>query len=240
MELSRLLRRGLLVAAIAAGGWLLSVVFAGTASADEAPQNTPAQSGGLLGGLVNGLTGTLGGVTSTVTGITETLAQDAPPPAAAQDEEPVVDLPVLLSGSASGSASTERDPGLPPPDLTPAPTPAPQVTAPPPPPVVVTPPAPTPPPAPPAPVPPAPAPTAGTEHAGDGVPGPAPVKTPTTPANSGTIVSLAHDGYAGAKSTHGVLPAQTTFHPADAGFTTRSRAVSAAGRVAGLPASSPD
>jgi hypothetical protein len=249
MELSRLLRRGLLVAAIAAGGWLLSVAFASTASADEAPPNTTqTHSGGLLGGLVNGLSGALGGVTTTVTGITESLVDtsgDLQQPDPAQDVVPIVDLPSLVGGSSSGSASTDRLPPLdesrdlapatpvvvpPPPAVVPPPVPTPLPETP----VAVVPPAPAAPPAAPAPD------STGSDQAGGGVPEPQPVKTPTTPATSGTTMSSAHDNPGGARSTHGVLPAQTTFHPADAGFTTRSRAVNAAGRVAGLPASSPD
>jgi hypothetical protein len=253
VELSRLLRRFLLVAALAAAGWLLSVVFAGSAGADEAPgQSQTSQSSGLLGGLVNGLTGALGGVTNTVSGITESLVDtsaDAQQPAPAQDQAPIVDLPGLLPGSSSGSAATTREPLL---DLTPdqprAATPPvvtpqpPVVVAPPTPPEPVI-PAPVVPPAPPTPPAPPAAADSGSptsEQAGDGAPAPRPVKAPTTPANSGTTVSSSHDSSGGARHTHGVLPAQATLHPADAGFTTRSRAVDAAGRVAGLPASSPD
>jgi len=101
---------------------------------------------------------------------------------------------------------------------------------------------------PPAPAAPPAAPQSGDGTSGDGTsgqaggdePAPQPVKTPTSPANSGTTASSSHDTSGGARSTHGVLPAQTTLHPADAGFSTRSRAVNAAGRIAGLPASSPD
>ncbi len=248
MELSRLLRRGLLVAAIAAAGWLLSVLFAGAASADEQPtdptQAQKTESGGLLGGLVGGLTGGVTDLTGSLVDTTGDLLSPAPPAESApvRDQEPILDLPALLTGSSSGSASTDRSDGLPRMDLAPAATPAQPVVVPPPP-AVVAPPVPPVPPATPAAVVPAPppaAPNSATEHAGGGHPEPQPVKTPAAPAGSGTTAANSHDNSGGAKGTHGVLPAQATLHPADAGFTTRSRAVNAAGRAAGLPASSPD
>lgn len=254
MELSRLLRRGLLVAAVATAGWLLSVVFAGAASADELPtdqtHSQKTQPGGLLGGLIGGLTGTLGGVTGKVTDITGSLVDTtgdllSPPPPAdpGSDPAPIVDLPALLSGSSSGSESTDPLRLDPPPAQTPAtpavapPTPAtiapPVSSAPPARPTVAVPPAPVTPPA-------TQNPGSPAEQAGENQREPEPVKSPTAPVGSGTTASSAHDNSGGAKGTHGVLPAQSTLHPADAGFTTRSRAVNAAGRAAGLPASSPD
>jgi hypothetical protein len=67
-----------------------------------------------------------------------------------------------------------------------------------------------------------------------------PVKTPAAPVAPGTSVSGSHDGPGSARGIHGVLTEQATFTPEQAGFTTRSRAADATGRVAGLPATSPD
>ena len=257
MELSPLLRRALFVAAVAVAGWLLSAAFAGTASADERPQDDSRgqHSGGLFGDLARGLTDTVGGVTGKVTDITETVIDTSgdvltpiahPPPAA----EPVAKLPAVLpAGSSSGNATTDRDDGQSRLDLVPTPittVPATLVVAPPP---VVTPPSTTAPvlpavtAAPAAPVAPAAqdlGDAAATEHAGDSTPEPQPVKAPASPGGSGTTASTAHDNSGSARGTHGVLPTQSELHPADAGFTSRSLATGAAGRVAGLPASSPD
>jgi hypothetical protein len=243
--LSRLLRRGLFVAVLAAAGWLLGAAFAGTASADELPGDNPqAQSSNLLGSLLNGLTGSLGGVTTTIVD----TAGDILSPAATQAPAPIVDLPSLLPaiGSASGGVTTDRDDVSRAETVAPVPVVTPPAPAVPPAAPVVAPPTPAPPVAPPVVVPvvpaaPAAAPDSGTtDHAGQGGSEPQPVKTPAAPASSGATVSTAHDNAGGARGTYGVLPSQATFHPADAGFTTRSRAVNAAGRAAGLPASSPD
>lgn len=259
VELSRLLRRALLVAAVATAGWLLSAAFAGTASADEMPddgtQNQKQQSGGLIGGLIGGLSDMLTGATDTVTDITGSLLgspddflppiTDAPP----APQEPIVDLPSTLpGGSSSGAATTDRtdgdvsrtDTAGTAPVIAPA---APVVT--PPEPVVIAPvhPAPVAPPVIAVPSAPVAAQNNGgsaAEQAGEGDSQPRPVKAPAAPAGSGTTVSSTHDNPGGARGTHGVLPTQATLHPADAGFTTRSRAGNAAGRATGLPASSPD
>lgn len=250
MELSRLLRRVLLVAAVAVAGWLLGVVFAGTAGADEHPEHD--LSGGFVGDLVGGLTETVGGVTDKVTDITGAVidtSDDVMAPIAPQPAEEA-QLPAILPGSSSGSATTDQYDALPRLDVIPAPivVPATPVVAPVAPPVVAPPsipafvrPAVTA-------VPAAPAPTAAAqdlggvaaEHAGEGNPEPRPVKAPAAPAGSGTTASSSHDSSGGARGTHGALPTQADLRPAGAGFTTRSRAVDAAGRVAGLPASSPD
>lgn len=267
VELSRLLRRALLVAAVAAAGWLLSAALAGTASADELPddgtrngtQNQKLQSGnGLLGGLIGGLSNVLTGATDTVTDVTGTLLRppaDLLPPIADEPpapEEPVVDLPSTLpAGSSSGGAATDRadasdvavsrtDTAVPAPVATPAvpvvPPPAPVVAAP----VRQEPAAPPVVAAPAAPVAAEDSGSGAAEQAGEGGSQPQPVKAPATPAGSGTTVSSTHDNPGSARGTHGVLPTQATLHPADAGFTTRSRAGDAAGRATGLPASSPD
>jgi hypothetical protein len=249
VEPSRLLRRALLVAAVAAAGWVLSAVFATVASADELPgDDTQAyRSDDVLGDLLGGLTDVVGGVTDRIADIGGSLVDTSgdvlPPPPAPDVQDPIAEI---LPGSSSGSASADRGDAPPRTEIPPAP--------------VVTPPAPVAPPPPVAPVAPAPvkkpvvtvpaapvAPpaahdtgSAATEHAGRGEPEPEPTKAPTAPAGSGTTVSTAHDNAGGARGTHGVLTAQAPLHPADAGFTTRSRAVDGAGRVAGLPASSPD
>lgn len=254
VELSRLLRRGLLVAAVAAAGWLLGVFFAGTAGADEVPTDDTQthkqeSGGGLLGEFVGGLTGALGGVTDKVADIPGSLVDtsgDILAPIVEAPQEPVAELPsVLPGGSSSGSATTDRDDGVSRVDTIVAPQVAAPVDAPPP--AAVAPPAEPVRVAPPVtPVTAAPAPTAAqdtsaaTEHAGEGDSPPRPVKAPASPASSGTTASQSHDTSGGARGAHGVLPTQATLHPADAGFTTRSLAVNAAGRLAGLPASSPD
>jgi outer membrane biosynthesis protein TonB len=254
VELSRLLRRGLLVAAIAAAGWLLSAVFAGSASADELPgdQQRPQEqsSGGLLGGLLGGLTHTVTGLTDTVVKVTGSVVDSTSTlltPVTQPAQEPIVDVPELLPAD-EWTGTTETDRVDPAPAPAPAPVPAPQPVAPAPRPIV---------PAPvqavaPAPVPPAaPAPqqaatqekkttTAADHHAGTGST-PEPVKSPAGPSGPGSTASAAHNDSGGARGAHGVLVSHTTLtHPADAGFTTRSRAVNAAGRDAGLPVSTPD
>lgn len=251
VEPSRLLRRALLVAAVAAASWVLSAVFANVASADELPgDDTQAyRSDDVLGDLLGGLTDVVGGVTDRVADIGGSLVDTSgdvlPPSSSPEVRDPIAETP---PGSSSGSASADRGDALPRTEITLPPAP------------VVRPPAPVVPPPPVAPVAPAPvrkpvvtvpaapvAPpaahdtgSAATEHAGRGEPEPEPTKAPTAPAGSGTTVSTAHDNTGGARGTHGVLTAQAPLHPADAGFTTRSRAVDGAGRVAGLPASSPD
>lgn len=255
VELGRLLRRGLLVAAIAAAGWLLSVVFAGSASADtvhgDQPQTQEQPSGGLLGGLLGGVTRTVTGLTETVAGITGPVADVTTTllvPVQKEAPEPVVEAPVLLpaDGWATGTAGTERaeTPVAPAPAPKPA-APAPRPAAPEPAPVKAA-----------ATVAAAPKPAAAPvtaprtavaeEHdpagdrAGTGS-DPEPVKTPAGPSTPGTSVSAAHDHPGNARATHGVLVSHAAHtHPADAGFTTRSRAVNAAGRDTGLPASTPD
>lgn len=246
VELSRLLRRGLLVIATAVAGWLLSALFATSAAADDGTTST--QSSGLLGGLLGGVTDTLTGLTDTVVDVTGTVLDTtvdtaaavlAPPPQQpAPAPAPIIDLPQLLPVH-DGAAETDREVPAP---AAPAPTPAPApVVAPP---VVPAPvPAPTPRPAAPAAQ---PAPLVQVDdapadsHTDQNVPEPRPVKAPATPAGPAPTAAPSHDTSGGARGTHGLLPAQATLHPADAGFTTRSRAVGAAGRGAGLPASSPD
>lgn len=255
VEFSRLLRRGLLVAAIAVAGWLLSAVFAGSASADELPGDQPQtreqSAGGLLGGLLGGITHSVTGLTDTVVDITGSVIDTTSTlltPVTQPPQEPIADVPELLPiDEWTGSNGTDRVERAPVP--APAPAPAPLPVAPAPRPVVATPvedvaPAPVPAAAP------APqqaaaqekttTPTATGHEAGTGST-PEPVKTPAGPSGPGSTVSAAHHDSGGARGTHGVLVSQATLsHPADAGFTTRSRAVNAAGRDAGLPVSTPD
>jgi hypothetical protein len=254
-RLSGLLRRGLLVAAMAGVGWLLSVGFSAAAAADELPgddsSNYRTQSGG--GGLLGGL---LGGVTSTLTGLTDTVTQLAGAvldttssllsPVITPPDQPILDIPEILPAPADGSSN----PGSATPDRSDAVVEAAPVVAPAPPvapplapvvevapvlaavkPAAVVPPA--------APVVAKNADGNAAEHANRGDSDPQPVKAPA-PNSPGSTASSAHDSFGGARGTHGVLTTQATLHPADAGFTSRSRAVSAAGRAAGLPACSPD
>ena len=253
VELSRLLRRGLLVAAVAVAGWLLGVLFAGPASAQPLPPQDQQQThdrqpgGGLLGGLLSGVTGALAGLTETVVDTTTGLLTPVVLPMPDHDVHPPIVPTAPSGGSSAGTATTARAETPPPvveaPPVAPA---APVVVAPPRQPVVVV-SVPKPvtrqvvvPVAPPAPVVQETADSTAAEHAGRGDPVPQPVKAPAAPAGSGATVSSAHDSSGHARGTHGVLGTQTTLHSADAGFTTRSRAVDAAGRAAGLPASSPD
>lgn len=249
VELSRLLRRGLLVAAIAAAGWLLGAVFAGPAGADELPrdqaQTREQSSGGLLGGLLGGITHTVTGLTDTVVDLTGSVVDTTTtllPPVTPPAQEPIVDVPELLPvDDWTGSSGTDRVGPAP----APAPVPAARPAAPAPKPVVI-PPVQAVAPAPAA----APAPqqaatqekktTSAGHQAGTGST-PEPVKTPAGPSAPGSTASAAHNDSGGARGTHGVLVSHTALtHPADAGFTTRSRAVNAAGRDAGLPVSTPD
>jgi hypothetical protein len=265
VELSRLLRRALFVGAVAVAGWLLSLVFASAASADELPpddtQNhrAPQSSASLLGGLVGGLTDTLAGTTDKIVSTLVDTSNDILLPGVMPTaQDPVLDLPSILPvgssspppSSAPGNSSTDDQVDPLPAQSTAAvaATPVPPAAAP------ASPPAPTPPapvvekpapkPAVSAPAPPPPAAQdqdrSAAEKAGKGVPDPQPVKTPSAPAGFGTTAGASHDSPGGARGTHGVLPGQTTLHPADAGFTTRSRATNSAGRGPGLPASSPD
>ncbi|MFI7679901.1 hypothetical protein [Actinophytocola sp. NPDC049390] len=247
MELGRLLRRGLFVVAVAAAGWLLSAVFAGSAGAearhDEQPHSMEQSSGGLLGGLLGGVTQTVTGLTDAVVGVTGSLTDTTttlPVPVENETPEPVVEEPVSPPADdvTTGTAGTERveTPPPAPEPVAPAPVAPVRATAP----VVAAAPKPAA-----APVI-APRPAVAEEHdpAGDRSftgSDPEPVKTPAGPSTPGTSVSAAHDHPGHARAHHGVLVTHTApAHPADAGFTTRSRAMGAAGRDVGLPAATPD
>lgn len=248
VELSRLLRRALLVAAIATTGWLVSIVFAGSAAADNDPgvteptaTETQQHGGGLLGGLLSGVTNTLTGLTNTVVQLTGAVLDTTTTvlaPVVTPSPEPIIDLPALLptpSHGSSGSSQTDRIDAPPAPIVVPPAPPAEQPVQ-----LAVVRPAEVPVPQ--------PAPVVAAkdnegsadEHANRGGSDPQPVKAPAAPAGPGSTVSPSHDNFGGARGTHGLLTTQATLHPADAGFTTRSRAGNAAGRDTGLPASSPD
>ncbi|HEX6357306.1 hypothetical protein [Actinophytocola sp.] len=247
MELSRLLRRVLLVAAVAVAGWLLSAFAASTASADELPvDDVPVHSGqsdGLLRNLLGGLTDTLGGMTDAAAEITDSLTGEpadsvspsVTPPA------PVAETPETLPVAAPIGEVATAPADAPPAEMifvpsTPAVAPARAV-----PPVVVVPVVPVAAPALPAmPVVQDPGPDAEEHAAQGGGHQRQPAKAPTAPAGTVTFASTTHDSFGGVRGAHGVLPAQDVLHPAGAGYTTRSLAVDAAGREAGLPSSSPD
>jgi cytoskeletal protein RodZ len=308
-RLRRLLRQSLLVAALAAAGWLLSALFASTASAeapaapadqtdqhaddqtgdpsagrpelparpdrparpgepapageepaaaeqpappgaadDEASEGAPATAepahhglGAVLGGVTNALTSvvthvvtqtvhqvdhTVATLTSTVLGTAEqALAQDQV--VAARPEQ-----------NATGIARTATAP-------TPVPAPRKQPAIPALPSTAVlaqnhTPRAPV---ATPHRTSTTPRHDADRHDAGQHADGPGrerPIDIPAPVAPGGTSVSNAHDSAGGARTTHGVLTASATLPPAAAGYTTRSRAADATGRVSGLPATSPD
>lgn len=241
--LSRLLRRGLLTAALAAAAWLLSAVFAGSAVADELPGDQPypleQPSGGLLGGLLDGVTGMVTDLTGAVENLTGPEADATPPAPVAPSEPGVVQdgVPDAVPAPRATRQSGAEAPAPAPAPLAPAPQPAAEV------PVTV--------PAAPAAaavrraVVPVPAATGQTppdagDQAGRGT-DPLPEKAPAGTSTPATMAGPAHDNAGGARGPHGVLFAQAPLaHPADAGFTTRSRAVNAAGRTAGLPAATPD
>jgi hypothetical protein len=221
-----------------------------TVTPEPLPVTKPSSGGGLLGGLLGAVTNLVGGVLDTTDSL---LSPVIDPPG-----EPIVDVPELLpapdewswdGGSSSGSAETVRaEPTAPVSSaVVPAAPVAPVPTAA----VAVTqqhttrfvakaPEAPEAPAAP-QPSPPAPEPTDADQaqhgSGGDRLPG----KVPAAPAApAGPTASAGHDHSGGARGLHGVLVANTTLEPGDAGFTTRSRAVNAAGRAAGLPAATPD
>lgn len=204
------------------------------------PTAQPSSGGGLLGGLLGVVTNLAGAVLDT----TGTLLDPVVDP----PSDPIVDVPELLpapdgwtwgGGSSSGSAETVRAEPAAPTSYAVAPA-APAVPAPA---AAVT--QPTTrfvePAAPRQPILPAPEPSDADQaqhgSGGDRLPG----KVPAAPAApAGPTASAGHDHSGGVRGLHGVLVARTTLEPGDAGFTTRSRAVNAAGRTAGLPAATPD
>lgn len=254
-RLRRLLRRGLLVAALAVAAWLLSALFANSASAAPAPPPDPDEDvawagapttaepshtglGSLLGGVTKTLTSTVANVvTSTVTHVVT--------PAVHQVDHPVATLTSAVVGTAEQVLAPAARPEPAPAGAARAATPKPA--------------SPHRPPAIPAlpstvalaaeHTPRAPAaaiPRTSTtsrqdtgEHAGR--PGPEhPIQTPAPVAPGGTSVSSSYDNVGGARAMQGMPTAADTLPPTAAGYTTRSRTADATGRVAGLPAISPD
>ncbi len=212
-----------------------------------APAVQQSSGGGLLGGLLGAVANTVSSLTGALLDTTGSLLSPVVP----QPSPPIVDLPELLpaidewssgGGSSSGSAETVRA------ELVAAPTayavaPAAPVTPAP----VATPaithtratvePAATRRQSPPASDDPTDADQAQHGSGGERLPG----KVPAAPAApAGPTATAGHDHSGGVRGLHGVLVAQTALEPGDAGFTTRSRAVNAAGRAAGLPAATPD
>jgi hypothetical protein len=284
----RLLRRTLLVAALAAAGWLLSVVFAATAAAtdsgtdepvapppgtdqpaaedpaapgrptgepadrpDELEPGVPAEGAPVEAGaadpgrLLASLTSTLSHTLTETQAVTQTVTHTAH-----EVDHAVATYSVDVAGTAEQvvgmAVTTERT------TATPAPRAAPVRAAP-------KPARPHVPPAIPAsdataalaPAhPPRPAAAASDqltpspadrngEHADRHGPE-SPDKAPAPAAPGGTSVSSSHDNAGGARGTHGVLTDSAPLPRPAAGFTTRSRATDATGRVTGLPATSPD
>lgn len=263
----RLLRRGLLVAAVATGGWLLSAMFSTAAASAEEPSlpvvetpasapvgsdqpadhvsaaepaAAPAEFGEAFAGLAEDIDDSMNQLTTTLAGITAGVADhtdavlDQPGPAPAL---PIVEL--LPDLGLPGLGTPHDQPGAERAEHVPAPAPrAPPVTPAspvtnavvaehPPRSVVAV---------------PTPQRTTGgvpehaTETGSDQQPDEAPA--PAAPAGTAGAIALDHSG--GARGTLGVLTAQVTARPSAAGFTTRGRAADASGRVAGLPATSPD
>jgi hypothetical protein len=252
-RLHRLLRRSLLIAALAAGAWLLSVLFANSASAAAATppaddpvtvpvvdvSPAPQQLTGALGVVTDTVTHAVQQVNHTVGTLTQTVARTthvALPAVAAQpdrDQGRLSPVAQLLAPLGFERAAVAPAPAAPPrPPATPAKpatvAPAPEHT------------------------PRAPAdesrPSTSGQHERHGTSGPhagpnhpgQPAKAPAPVAPGGTIVAVAHD-HAGHE--RGILAVQTASAalPSPApGFTTRSRAADGTGRVAGLPATSPD
>ena len=257
-RLHRLLRRVLIVGGLAAAGWLLSLLFATTAAAaaDEpidqpnAPaaqpeeEAQPAEEGTAARGeyatMVSGVSGT---VTHTVDQLTENVSAStataathstevtgkatAPAPGPANGRAATTSHTAQLEPSTAERAAPPQVPQVPP--ATPAlstsaavaPEHPPRAA------VVETPHSRT-----------------VTEHirAHAKEHGPArPVESPAPVAPGGTAVSNAHDNTGGARSALGAPVASTPAPPpSGAGFSSRGLAADAAGRVAGLPATSPD
>lgn len=253
--LHRLVRRSLLIAAFVAVGWLLSVLFASSASAAEEPAGLPPevdehagdnlaaaepaarpasaseQSGGLTGVLRSVTQAGTHAVTDTVATLTHAVVDtthDALAPApTAPSGRPVQPLPDLSGGERAFVAPTPTAPHQPP--ATPAApvtvVPAPEHT--PRAPVVAI--------------------QHGTrtssqhgssgEHAARHAPD-QPARSPA-PLAPGTVFN-SHDNAGGERGAHGVLTVSAESRPPTAGHTTRSRTADATGRIAGLPAISPD
>ena len=252
-RLHRLLRRALIVGGLAAAGWLLSLLFATTtAAADEPTGETNAAieqaaeeaeaetaTQGEFATMVSGVSGT---VTHTMDQLTENVSATTATVAARSTEvtgKAAAPAPGPASGRAATTSHTARlEPSTAeraaPPQVPPAPpaTPALSTSA--------------------AVAPEHPPRAAAVEtrldrtvtehvraHAKEH--GPArPVESPAPVAPGGIAVSHAHDNTGGARSALGAPVESIPAPPPSAGFTSRGLAGDATGRVAGLPATSPD
>jgi hypothetical protein len=198
---------------------------------------TPTEN--LLAGLLNGLTGFTDSVTTLSQSITDVLDPASETPAAPA-AEPITALPepppgVDASPEASNQSAAEKPAARTEPVPLAAPAPAPTVRT-----------------APKQPAPAvshavaAPAAPERAEHTEDPErteesPRPLPGNVPTpSPAGGPTTATHGHDSSSGARDTHGILTPQAPLEPPSTGFTSRSRASGVSGRIAGLPATSPD
>jgi hypothetical protein len=248
----RLLRRSLLTGVLAAAGWLLAALFSTPASAathatelpPQPPRPTPPAAGhaagltGLLGSLTNTVTGT---VTDTVRQVDHTLgaltrtplfpsreplhgnrpldplARSAPglaaPAPTARYEPPAT--PALPATVAPALAPTPREPADTPRPSTPVRTET-HIAG------IAT------------------GTALGEAHPQAGRHPDRPLRSPAPLAPTATCSVSAHDDSGGARGVLGVLPAATMLPPPAPGYTTRSRAADATGRVAGIPATTPD
>lgn len=259
-RLHRLLRQALVVAGLAAAGWLLSLLFATTAAAADEPADQPNAPAGqpaeearpaaepadeetaVQGEFATMVSGVSGAVTHTVEQLTANVAASTATVAAHSTEvtgKATAPAPGPASGRAATTSSTvELEPSTAeraaPPQVPKAPPATPALSTS-------------------AGVAPEHPPRAaavetphsrtvtertrahGEEHA------PArPVESPAPVAPGGTAVSNAHDNTGGARSALGAPVASTLAPPPSAGFTSRGHAADATRRVAGLPATSPD
>jgi hypothetical protein len=252
-RLRRGLRRGLLIAALAAAGWLCGALFSTTASAAPAPptEQQPRGLAGYLGSVTHAVTNA---VTHTVTHTVHqadrtaaalTHAVVATPEPAESAGRPVVASPAPVEPSGAERAATAPAPIAP---HEPPATPALPVT--------VAPAAEHPPRAPVDPTSQR-ASATGVPHGIDGAAvradqqaeddaragrhGPGqPDRSPAPAAPGGTSVYTAHDTHVGARGVLGVLTDSAPRPPPAAGHSPRGSAADATGRVAGLPATAPD
>src|SRR4051794_19732432 len=249
----RMLRRALLVATVAAGGWLLSALFAAPASAaeepsvtgaDPAPVEQPAIEAATAPTVVTGVQSTTAGLVEVSGAVQRTVAHTVAALGRAatetvlqadiRGEQAVRQVAASQATTRSVPRAAEQvAPRKPVPHKPPA-TPAHPKSA-------ATAPEHSPGPA---------APKSRAEHApiamhvdehADNHVPTAPAKPPAPAASSATSVSGSADNAGGARGAVGELSAQAPLlAPTAAGYTTRSRAADATGRVDGLPATSPD
>jgi hypothetical protein len=247
----RLLRRAVLVAAFTGAGWLFGALFAGSASAAPSPEfeppalplqvstddleqaaSPPFEQLALLDEMLTGLAEPVGGSVEDSVG-------EVPPGLAPTKSEPVTapEPPQLLPVVSTLTEAPPADkPALAVRPRTPAEPRAPPVFV-------------------------APA----SEHTSDRAttiaptwrasgqsgdtgptaaehaqPAPQPDKAPAPPPGDGPTATTVHDNYTGFRGTHGALTAPTPLEPRTVGFSSRGRVDGVSGRMAGLPATSPD